>query len=92
MKTKNLKVLYSTRTRNSNSCIYGNSYIETPKISMEGKWLEALGFHIGDKLQVDYEEGSIHIRLAPPDIQPAMVCEPEIPYNTSTKRKSRKQK
>lgn len=92
MKTKNLKVLYSTRTRNSNSCIYGTSYIETPKISMEGKWLEALGFHIGDKLQVDYEEGAIHIRLAPSETQPAMVCEPETAYSTSSKRKSRKQK
>jgi hypothetical protein len=32
---------------------------------MEGKWLEALGFHIGDAIQVAYEEGSIHISLAP---------------------------
>lgn len=91
MKTKNLKVLYSTRTRN-NSYMYGNSYIETPKISMEGKWLEALGFHIGDKLQVDYEEGSIHIHLAPPEIQPAMICESETAYSTATKRKSQNKK
>ena len=33
----------------------------------EGNWLESLGFHIGDRLQVDYEEGSIHIHPAPPE-------------------------
>ena len=92
MNTKNMKVLYSTRTRGNSNYWYGNSYIETPRISMEGKWLEALGFHIGDKLQVDYEEGAIHIRLAPSETQPAMVCEPETAYSTSSKRKSRKQK
>ena len=54
---------------------------------MEGKWLEALGFHIGDSLQVDYEEGAIHIRLAAP--QPAMICEPETDY-ASSKHTSRK--
>lgn len=87
MKTKNIKVLYSTRSRQSNNCWSGSSYIETPKISMEGKWLEALGFHIGDSLQVDYEEGAIHIRLAAP--QPAMICEPETDY-ASSKHTSRK--
>ena len=45
---------------------------------MEGKWLEALGFHVGDRLQVEYEEGSIHITLAP---EPAMmVAEPAATY------------
>ncbi len=33
---------------------------------MEGKWLETLGFHIGDSIQVAYEKGSIHISLANP--------------------------
>lgn len=87
MKTKNIKVLYSTRSRQNRNSWGGSSYIETPKISMEGKWLEALGFHIGDSLQVDYEEGAIHIRLAAQ--QPAMVCEPETDY-ASSKHTSRK--
>lgn len=43
MKTKLMKVLYSTRSRQSTNCWHGSTYIETPKISMEGKWLEALG-------------------------------------------------
>jgi len=43
---------------------------------MEGKWLEELGFHIGDAIQVAYEEGSIHISLASPaQSAPAYVSE-----------------
>ena len=56
---------------------------------MEGKWLEALGFHIGDRLQVDYEEGAIHIRLAP-ETQPAMVCEPGPDYGSNSRKGKRK--
>lgn len=52
MKTKNIKVQYSSR------CQSGFS----PKIQMEGHWLEKLGFPIGTCLIVEYEEGSIHIR------------------------------
>lgn len=81
MKSKLIKVLYSTRSRGGSGYFHGGSFIETPKIQMEGKWLEALGFHIGDRLQVDYEEGAIHIRLAPEqETQPAMVCETPAGY------------
>lgn len=52
MKTKNIKVQYSSR------CQSGFS----PKIQMEGRWLEKLGFPIGTRLVVEYEEGSIRIR------------------------------
>ena len=54
MKTKKIKVLYSTR-ENSRGYAY-------PKIQMEGRWLEELGFQIGTRLVIEYEEGSIHIR------------------------------
>ena len=54
MKTKNIKVLYSTR-ENSRGYAY-------PKIQMEGRWLEELGFQIGTHLVIEYEEGSIRIR------------------------------
>lgn len=64
MQTKKMKVQYSTRARQGRNPYFGGGYIETPKIQMEGKWLEALGFHIGDAIQVAYEEGSIHISLA----------------------------
>lgn len=54
MKTKTIKVIYSTRQSRNNQPL--------PKIQIEGNWLEALGFHVGSSLQVEYEEGSIHIR------------------------------
>lgn len=88
MKTKKMKVLYSSRTRqSSNRWSSGSSYIETPKISMEGKWLDALGFHIGDAIQVSYEDNCIRITPAP---EPAMVCEPETKYGSKPPVKSRK--
>lgn len=90
MKSKLIKVLYSTRSRGNRNYFHGGSYIETPKIQMEGKWLEALGFHIGDRLQVDYEEGAIHIRLAP-ETQPSMVCEPAPDYCSNGRKGKRKQ-
>src|SRR5699024_5794500 len=55
MKQKNIKVAYTSR-----SC--GNSYTQVPKIQMEGKWLEELGFSIGSTIVVEYDDGSIHIR------------------------------
>ncbi|CAK7036490.1 MAG: hypothetical protein BACD_00132 [Bacteroides rodentium] len=83
MKTKNIKVQYSSRISYGN---YMNStrYTAYPKIQMEGKWLEALGFHVGDRLQVEYEEGSIRISIAP---EPAMmVAEPPADYGSSKKK------
>ena len=52
MKTKNIKVQYSSRCQSG----------LLPKIQMEGRWLEKLGFPIGTHLVVEYEEGSIRIR------------------------------
>lgn len=88
MKTKKMKVLYASRTRQSSN-LWGrdSSYIETPKISMEGKWLDALGFHIGDAIQVSYEDNCIRITPMP---QPGMVCEPEAPYGNEAPNTARK--
>lgn len=63
MKTKIFKVLSSSRTRRDFHSIYAGAmrYIWTPKISIEGKWLEALGYHIGDHIKVEYDEQGIHI-------------------------------
>lgn len=55
MKTKNIKVVYTSRYSRG-------SYAPIPKVQMEGKWLEQLGFTIGAPLIVEYAEGSIHIR------------------------------
>ena len=81
MQTKKMKVQYSSRARQGKNHYFGSGYIETPKIQMEGKWLEALGFHIGDAIQVAYEEGSIHISLASPaQSEPVMVCDTKTGY------------
>jgi len=46
---------------------------------MEGKWLEALGFKVGDRLNVEYEEGRIIITPVAEDVM--MVAEPAGKYN-----------
>ncbi len=81
MQTKKMKVQYSTRARQSTNRYFSSEYIETPKIQMEGKWLEALSSHIGDSIQVAYEEGSIHISLVPQtQSEPTMVCDTKAGY------------
>lgn len=78
------------RTGKAGSICLGREsyYTATPKISMEGKWLEALGFHIGDAIEVSYEDNCIRITPAP---QPVMVCEPQAPYGEAPgKRKAKK--
>ncbi len=55
MKHKNIKVAYTSRSS-------GGSYTQVPKIQMEGRWLEELGFSIGSTIVVEYDEGSIRIR------------------------------
>ena len=53
--TKTIKVQYSTRYTD-------RRYSEVPKIQMEGKWLEAIGFSVGDQVRVDYGNGKIIIQ------------------------------
>lgn len=56
MKTKNIKVAYANH--------YTDRTIRTvPKLQIEGKWLEKLGFSVGTTVAVEYEEGSVRIRL-----------------------------
>ncbi len=55
MKQKNIKVAYTSRCT-------GGSYTQVPKIQMEGRWLEELGFSIGSTIVVEYDESSIRIR------------------------------
>lgn len=53
--TKTIKVQYSTRYND-------RRYSEVPKIQMEGKWLEAIGFSVGDQIRVNYCDGKIIIQ------------------------------
>lgn len=81
MQKKKMKVLYSSRSR-SGSYLGGSTYTTTPKISMEGKWLESLGFNIGDAIEVYFEENSIRIAPAP---QAVMLCESSDKYPSSVR-------
>ena len=85
-KTKNIKVQYSSRSTSFSYAYGGTRYTAYPKIQMEGKWLQELGFNVGDKLNIEYEEGSIRITLAPQPVM--MVAEPAADYGK--KRRSRK--
>ncbi len=67
-KTKTIKVLHSC------------SRMELPKISMEGKWIEELGFQIGDRLQVKYGNQYICISHAADIHQPLAVHEQDTAY------------
>lgn len=55
MKQKNIKVAYKSRST-------GGSYTQVPKIQLEGRWLEELGFSIGSTIVVEYEDSSLRIR------------------------------
>lgn len=88
-KTKNIKVQYSSRCISPHTYWGGSRYTTYPKIQMEGKWLEALGFHVGDQLQVEYEEGSIKISLAPKPEPVMMVAEPAAEYGKKRRRRAK---
>ncbi len=85
---KTISVQYSTRVKTENGGpLRRPRYTQCPRITMEGEWLEKLGFHIGDKLHVEYGDGSINICLADAGVQPAMVCEDTGEYAAGKKGK-----
>lgn len=51
MKTKNLKVYEGS----------GRNYTSIPLIRLQGKWLDSLGFSIGDQITVTCNENKIMI-------------------------------
>ena len=58
-------------------------YVPVPKITIQGQWLESLGFSIGDKLVVTCEQGRLIIekpetRYGSKGI--GMVAEPAVEY------------
>ncbi len=82
MKTKQIKVRYANRSwgeyREEKSSV-------NPCISMEGKWLDAIGFHIGERIQVDYEDGMIKIYPLPKNSPQSMIAESQSSYPTIPK-------
>lgn len=66
------KVQYSSRPfHKRDGLLHTSGYTQFPRISIAGLWLEELGFHVGDKLQVECGEGYLHISRA----NVSMVCE-----------------
>ena len=86
MNQKTLKVCYTNRTSYS-STYHSSGYSTVPKINMEGKWLEELGFHIGDRVNIEYDEGIIKITPAPEE-EVLMVAEPESPFISKRSKKN----
>lgn len=43
----------------------GKAYQSIPQIRIQGKWLEALGFSIGDKLEIACKENQLIITKQP---------------------------
>ncbi len=81
MKSKLIKVITSSRLIYPKNRFYEDTkYIQKPKIQIEGNWLESIGFHIGDRLQVDYEEGSME------KLMYMMMIEKSKTYNKMTKQ------
>lgn len=81
-KFANLEQSQSEKKIKSIKVLHSNSHADRPKISMEGKWLEQLGFHIGDKLQVSYSDRFIFISHVMNEEQPLEVWEPAEAYMT----------
>lgn len=69
MKQKQIKVAYTSR-------FSGSSYTQVPKIQMEGRWLEELGFSIGSRIVVEYGDGCLRIRpMTEAELAKAQLCE-----------------
>jgi len=82
MGTKKIKVSYIWRCTGSRY-LHGSRYSAYPKLQMQGKWLEELGFQIGDTVTVEYEEGCIKISPAKKH-EAAMVAESPAEYRGSS--------
>ena len=59
-KFKWMKVVYTSR-RKMEGPLQNARYELYPKITMEGRWLEELGFHVGDSILLEYGDGCIKI-------------------------------
>ena len=82
MKSKNIKVTYASGYSSKDACT-------VPKIRIEGKWLEQLGFSVGSTVIVEYEEGSIHIR---PLTEQELAFKEHQELNTQLKNKAKELK
>lgn len=76
MKTRNLTVYEGS----------GKNYAPIPKIILQGQWIGQLGFSIGDKVEVRYQDGQIIVEKVlaaergQADQRISMVAESDNPY------------
>lgn len=77
--------------KNRSIKVYGQSgyqYQETPTIVLKGKWLEELGFAVGDYITVSCEDGKLVIT---PDAERARLVEAEADFLERETRRLRAQ-
>ena len=59
-------------------------YIPVPRITIQGQWLDGMGFSIGDKLKVICEQGRLTIEkneIETENIEIRMAAEMNVKYN-----------
>lgn len=81
MKTKELKVYKGS----------GNNYMPIPQIILQGQWLSGLGFSIGDKVTVTWEEDRLIVEKSKDESvieKVGIVAEP-MPKYKGTKRRAK---
>ena len=79
MKTKELKVYRGN----------GNNYTPIPQIILQGQWLNKLGFSIGDKVIVTWEEDRLIVEKSEDGSvsgKAGMVAEPAPKYKRAKRR------
>ena len=64
---KRIKVRYASRRTIRYSFFEPSDWTIVPKIQLEGKWLDRLGYKVGDLLLVECDNSGIHIRHEPPE-------------------------
>lgn len=69
LKERKLKVYSQTRTSNSPGYFSPTKYSEVPAILLSGKWLEAAGFSIADRIKVSVENGKLVITKAEKEVE-----------------------
>jgi antitoxin component of MazEF toxin-antitoxin module len=47
----------------------GGRYVSVPSLRLNGRWLEALGFHIGEKVEVTVVNNALMVRLVSRPLQ-----------------------
>jgi len=80
VRQKIMKIGYAVRLVERGPVLHKEVGAIVPRIRMEGKWLDRLGFRVGEMVSVEYGLGYLHINLVDSGIRPAVVCESRTEY------------